>query len=259
MKRKFNIVFFIGILIFLFISIPSFSETVQYTYDNLNRITKAEYSDGTVIKYTYDAAGNRMNEEVVLGTHAITASAGSNGAISPSGVVAVDHGANQQFTITPDTGYLVVDVKVDGSSVGPALTYTFTNVTGDYTIEATFDADTYPDISVTPAPHDYSVMDIGSSSPAQTLTVNNTGDADLVIGLISLTDTNASEFSIQNNNCSSQTIAPLGMCTVDIIFSPTSEGLKIANLSIPSNDPDTPQSSVQLNGVGNAPPNQTVT
>jgi len=251
MKIKFSILlFFIGILISLFFSMPSFSETVQYTYDNLNRITKAEYSDGTVIKYSYDANGNRMNEEVKLGTHSINASAGSNGTISPSGVVTVDNGADQQFTITPDTGYHVADVKVDGSSVGPVTSYTFTNVAADHTIEVTFDADTYPDISVTSASHDYGGMDVGSSSPAQTFAVNNTGDAELLIGTISVTGTNANEFSIQNDNCSTQTLTPLGTCTVDIVFSPTSEGSKSANLSIPSNDPDTPQSNVQLTGVG---------
>jgi len=104
MKNKIRALFGIGIFLSLFISILAFSETVQYTYDNLDRITKAEYSDGTVIEYAYDAAGNRMDEKVALGSHTITASAGSNGAISPSGVVTVNDGANQQFTITPDTG-----------------------------------------------------------------------------------------------------------------------------------------------------------
>jgi hypothetical protein len=129
-----------------------------------------------------------------------------------------------------------------------------TNVTDSHTIESTFEADTYPDISVTPTSHDFGSLDVGSSSPAQTFTVNNTGNAELLIGTISLTGTNTSEFSIQSDNCSSQAIAPLGTCTVDIVFSPTSEGLKIANLSIPSNDPDTPQSYVQLTGVGTMPP-----
>jgi YD repeat-containing protein len=40
--------------------LPCFAETVTYEYDNLYRLTKATYSDGTVIEYTYDAAGNRL-------------------------------------------------------------------------------------------------------------------------------------------------------------------------------------------------------
>ena len=48
----------------------------------------------------------------------ITASAGANGSISPSGSVEVDYTANQAFDITPNTGYHVADVLVDGASVG---------------------------------------------------------------------------------------------------------------------------------------------
>lgn len=68
----------------------------------------------------------------------ITASAGPNGSISPSGVVTVDHGANQEFVITPDPGYQVADVVVDGASVGAVTSYLFSNVTGPHTITASF-------------------------------------------------------------------------------------------------------------------------
>jgi len=70
----------------------------------------------------------------------ITASAGVNGSISPSGDVPVPYGTNESFTITPITDYHVLDVLVDGVSVGAATTYTFTNVTADHTISASFDA-----------------------------------------------------------------------------------------------------------------------
>ena len=75
--------------------------------------------------------------------HTITASAGSNGTISPSGSFAVVHGSNQAFTITPDSGYLVQNVLVDGSSVGAVTSYTFTNVTGNHTITASMAATPY--------------------------------------------------------------------------------------------------------------------
>jgi len=70
----------------------------------------------------------------------ITASAGINGSVSPSGAVLVPYGTNESFTITPITDYHVLDVLVDGVSVGAATTYTFTNVTADHTISASFDA-----------------------------------------------------------------------------------------------------------------------
>src|SRR5439155_741677 len=71
-----------------------------------------------------------------INTYTITASAGANGSISPSGAVTVNHGANQSFTIAPNTNYHVADVLVDGSSVGAVTTYTFNNVTTTHTIAA---------------------------------------------------------------------------------------------------------------------------
>ena len=57
--------------------------------------------------------------------------------------MAVNYGADQAFTITPDARYHVADVLVDGVSVGAVTSYTFTNVTANHTIAATFAIDTY--------------------------------------------------------------------------------------------------------------------
>jgi hypothetical protein len=73
-------------------------------------------------------------------TYTITASAGSHGSISPSGNVTVNQGSDKLFTITPDTGYSINNVLVNGSSVGAVSSYIFTNVTQDHTISATFTA-----------------------------------------------------------------------------------------------------------------------
>ncbi|OQX07027.1 MAG: hypothetical protein BWK80_50060 [Desulfobacteraceae bacterium IS3] len=72
--------------------------------------------------------------------YTITAKAGNNGKISPTGAVSVTAGGSQTFTVTPDANYIVDDVKVDGKSVGPQTTYTFTGVSADHSIEATFKA-----------------------------------------------------------------------------------------------------------------------
>lgn len=69
----------------------------------------------------------------------IEASTGENGSISPSGSVAVVKDTDQTFTITPNSGYHIADVKVDGASVGAVDTYTFHDVTANHTISATFD------------------------------------------------------------------------------------------------------------------------
>ncbi len=71
-------------------------------------------------------------------THVITATAGEGGTITPSGVISVEDGADQSFTITPDEGYVIEDVLVDGRSVGQVSEYTFTEVTDDHSIMVTF-------------------------------------------------------------------------------------------------------------------------
>ncbi len=72
------------------------------------------------------------------GTHTITATAGTHGYIVPSGVIEVTDGQSLSFNIWPDSGYHIDHVLVDGESVGPCSSYTFTNITSDHTIHAEF-------------------------------------------------------------------------------------------------------------------------
>ena len=74
--------------------------------------------------------------------HTITASAGAEGQISPSGAVTVSQGSDQAFTITAGSGYNLANVLVDGASVGTVGSYTFTSVSADHTIEALFEPQT---------------------------------------------------------------------------------------------------------------------
>lgn len=106
-----------------------------------------------------------------------------------------------------------------------------------------------PFIEAYPTFGDFDEVEVGSNS-TKTFTISNTGTENLEVGTITITGTDASDFSTQNDNCSGQTITPSGSCTVEVIFSPTSESSKDACLSIPSNDPDTPTLNVPLNGTG---------
>ena len=83
--------------------------------------------------------------------HTISVTAGKGGAVSPKGQVSVTDGESMTFTITPDEGYEIREVKVDGTSVGAVESYTFTNVTGDHTIYAVFQVKTEPTPTPTPA------------------------------------------------------------------------------------------------------------
>ena len=70
--------------------------------------------------------------------YTIKATAGTDGSISPSGNVSVREGRDQTFTITPDKGYAVANVKIDGKSIGAVKSYTFENVRRTHTIEVIF-------------------------------------------------------------------------------------------------------------------------
>ena len=70
--------------------------------------------------------------------YTVNASAGNNGSITPSGSVNVNYGSNQSFTISPNTGYQIASLTVDGSSVLIANSYTFSNVTANHAISATY-------------------------------------------------------------------------------------------------------------------------
>jgi hypothetical protein len=85
----------------------------------------------------------------------------------------------------------------------------------------------------------------------QTVTVSNTGSADLTVGTISGP---AAPFSIVSNNCTSP-IAPGGSCTLTVRFAPTAAGPFNDTFDIPSDDPSTPTVTVSVSGTGlNNPP-----
>ena len=71
---------------------------------------------------------------------AVTATAGDNGTVSPSGETLVKKGTSKTFTITPAAGYQVENVVVDGANMGPLTSYTFERVGKDHTISAAFKA-----------------------------------------------------------------------------------------------------------------------
>lgn len=78
------------------------------------------------------------NISITIPTFTITATAGANGSISPSGTQTVNHDSDLTFTITADQNYRVLDVRVDGSSQGAISSYTFENVNQNHTITASF-------------------------------------------------------------------------------------------------------------------------
>jgi outer membrane protein assembly factor BamB/S1-C subfamily serine protease len=109
----------------------------KYKIGNFIGSSPAIGSDGTIYVGSYDnylyAIGGQLN---------ITASAGIGGSISLSGIIPINSGESKTFYISPSSGYKISNVKVDGVSKGAISSYTFTNITSDHTISATFEKKT---------------------------------------------------------------------------------------------------------------------
>ncbi len=91
-------------------------------------------SGGTCLS-TATALSNSLTYR--LSAYTLTVTAGANGSITP-GTGSVICGSNASYSITPDPGYNIDDVLVDGVSQGPISSYTFTNVQTTHTLSASF-------------------------------------------------------------------------------------------------------------------------
>ena len=125
-------------------SLPSASRSGSYSFDGwyteksggTKITTDTVFSANTTVyaHWTYIGGGGGSGYSY----YTIEATAGAGGSISPSGNVSVREGRDQTFTITPDKGYAVANVKIDGKSIGAVKSYTFENVSRTHTIEVIF-------------------------------------------------------------------------------------------------------------------------
>ena len=128
--------------------LPTATHSGRYSFDGWytaasggTKITTATvFYENTAVyaHWTYIGGGGSSGGGGGHTYHTIRAISGLNGSISPSGWTSVRHGWDQTFTITPDKGYAVAKVLVDGKSVGSVKSYTFKNVAKDHTIEVVF-------------------------------------------------------------------------------------------------------------------------
>ncbi|MBT8366450.1 MAG: fibronectin type III domain-containing protein, partial [Deltaproteobacteria bacterium] len=116
--------------------------TTQHTITGLQDGVKYYFA---ATAYDHDKYESGYSQELFhvagsqnLTSHTITASAGSNGSISPSGAVTVANGTSQAFSISANQNYKIMDVMVDGVSVGAVASHSFNNVTDDHMITVSF-------------------------------------------------------------------------------------------------------------------------
>ncbi|MEW6186572.1 MAG: fibronectin type III domain-containing protein [Thermodesulfobacteriota bacterium] len=150
-----------------FTTIPNYTLTLSKSGTGNGTVTNSptgsSFAPGTVVTLTAAADSNSvfsgwsggctgtastcqvtMNANVsvsagfTLKTYTITATAGTGGTITPSGSLTVQAGGSQSFTIVPNTGYRISAVVVDGMPWKTVSSYTFSKVSSNHTITATF-------------------------------------------------------------------------------------------------------------------------
>jgi hypothetical protein len=121
----------------------TFTVTADPSYHVMDVLVDGR-SVGAVGSYTFSQVGadHTISAVFAVDTFTITGAAGAHGSIAPISA-AVDAGGSQTFTLTPDANCHVVDVLVDGQSVGAVQSYTFANVAAPHTIEALFEVDMF--------------------------------------------------------------------------------------------------------------------
>ena len=117
----------------------TFNIAADEGYDILDVLVDGE-SMGPITKYEFRKVKSDHTIEAlfIIRTYTITPTAGANGSIAPSEATIVNYGTDLEFTITPDPGYRIEDVWIDEESVGAVTSYTFTDISTDHSIAATF-------------------------------------------------------------------------------------------------------------------------
>ena len=107
--------------------------------------------------------------------------------------------------------------------------------------------------NLNPASVNFGNQNVGTTSPAQTVTLTDNGSLPLSISNIALAGTNATDFA-QTNTCpiGSNTLASGSSCTISVTFTPGATGARSASLTFTDNAAGSPQ-SVALSGTGFTP------
>ena len=102
-------------------------------------------SQGAITSYTFTnvTANGTIAATFKVADFVIVPTAGADGTITPGTPQIIGFGGSATFTIVPNTGYVIDDVRVDGVSQGAIASYTFSNVTANHTIQATFKVATF--------------------------------------------------------------------------------------------------------------------
>jgi hypothetical protein len=155
---------------------PSGNTTVNYgtdlTYEftpdygfRIKDVIVDNVSKGKITSFVFKDITDNHSISVVyepIPVYRISAAAGTGGSITPSGTTDIFEGSDLTFSIVPDAGYRILDIAVDNLTAGTGPEYTFTNITANHVITASFT--TSSDVKVYPNPF-YGIFNIKIDSP----------------------------------------------------------------------------------------------
>ncbi|MCP4179367.1 MAG: tandem-95 repeat protein [bacterium] len=149
--------------------------------------------------------------------------AGSNagGSITPAGMTKINEGENQTFTILPDSGSAIKDIKVDNISVGTTATYTFDDVKADHTISAEFEKNTDPIPNIPPT--------VSIAAPVNNVTITQSELSPVTINIIALDSDGTVEYvliEVDNQTFNNS----------NALWTPSKFGYHVINVTVTDND-----------------------
>ena len=109
-----------------------------------------------------------------------------------------------------------------------------------------------PAVSLSASTLSYTSQLVGTTSPAQTVTVTNSGTVDLTISTAALSGPNSGDFAKSADHCTGVLMPPGHACSVSVTFTPTAGGNRTGTLAITDNAAASPQ-NVSLSGTGIVP------
>jgi hypothetical protein len=175
-------------------------------------------------------------------TYTITAAAGMGGAISPQGNVSVYQGSNITFAITPDSGYNVSELRVDGDAKNIATSYIFSNVGSNHTIEVNFAVNQFPPAA------DAGLPQIVEEGQTVTLDASQSSDLDDAVITYGWTQTSGPQVRLSDRNAVNPTF----------VAGPITENTTVAfQLTVHDSgglsDFDTVEITIRENGIHDLP------
>lgn len=129
--------FIVIVLVLMQVSL-SYAGTTRYEYDELDRLRKVWFDSVNYIEYAYDEIGNLLSKTLKGNVVSITATSTGGGRVYPYGTTTLLAGGNLTYSFIPDDGQSTATVYVDGVLQGQRSSYSFTNVTANHTVSATF-------------------------------------------------------------------------------------------------------------------------